>query len=91
MSLHYQVDAEITLNKGKPSLFNITYFSTHSACTTLPILNFKKKSLFISRTIRTLSKAKMYMAHLQGVYSYKTTPPPLFDNGQKELFKEYIK
>ena len=91
MSLHFQVYADFKLTNGKPQLASTSIYSTHAACTTLPILPNVSSNLTISRIFQTLKTAKGYIAYLNGVYPKKNAEPPVLDGNQQDLFSEVLK
>ena len=87
MALHFQVIAEFTLTKGKPSLVNTVLYSTHAACTSWPFQPYKNIFLTTSQIFETLQLARSYIAYLYRVYK-KPVPPLVIDSGQQDFFME---
>jgi hypothetical protein len=85
MSLHYQVNSELKLSHGKPSLINITINSTKSACTILPV-HSEFSLIKTYRILHTLKEANLYIEYLKKIYKENTLPPVVLNSGQKDLF-----
>jgi hypothetical protein len=90
MSVHYHVNTEYVLAQGKPSIKCLSFNSTKSACTTLPIYSISSP-VKTYRIFQILQEAHFYIAYLQKLYKKSTAPPPELDSGQKELFTEVSK
>jgi len=88
MTVHYQVYANFSFTKSKPSLVGISISSTQKACTTLPIFPYPNTYLTISRIFQTLSEAKTYIAYLHRVYPHSPIPPLVLAGKQQDLFQE---
>jgi len=87
MALHFQVYAEFSLYKGRPSLVGLSINSTMAACTSWPFSPYDNKLLTTSRIFRNLKEAHSYIAYLQGLYK-KPIQPLILYSGQLELFPE---
>ena len=88
MSLKFQVYANFTLKRGKPSLVGTSLHSTKSAVTTIPISHYNKTYRTISRIFHTLQEAHNYIVYLYGVYKISPITFPVLDNEQLKLFEE---
>jgi hypothetical protein len=87
MSLHYQVIADFSLIKGRPSLIALSLHSTSAACTLWPVPGSFVKYTSLSRIFHTLKAAHSYISYLMGLYSNSSVPFPVLDKGQKDLFQ----
>ena len=88
MALHYQVIANFSFYKSKPSLVGTSINSTQKACTNLPFFPYKNTYLSISRIFQTFSEAEIYIAYLNRVYPHNPAPPLVLAGVKKDLFSE---
>ena len=86
MTLHYQVTADYSFSKGKPSLIGLSLNSTSAACTNWPIPGSLKKFTSNSRIFKSQKDARSYITYLMGRYPKNSIPFPVLDKGQNELF-----
>ena len=85
MATHYQVNTQYKLTHGKPSLIDLSFNSTKSAVTTIPVMS-DFSMLKTYRVFRTYNEAQIFIAYIKGVYKNYTKPQPVLDSGQKNLF-----
>ena len=90
MALHYQVIANFTSTKGRPSLVGLSLHSTTAAYTQWPVPGSLVRFASNSRIFHTLKEAHSNIAYLLGLYKDSPVPFPVLDKGQKELFQEVL-
>ena len=88
MALHYQVTADFSFSKGRPSLAGLSIHSTKAACTLWLVPGSLVRFASNSRIFHTLKEAHSYISYLMGRYPNSPVPFPVLDKGQSDLFSE---